>query len=179
MVPLARHLGNRAEKLSQGAAQAQTTGVLTALILALGVNPCTFAGNTRPARGRPGAETRQSTDQVEPVRRVRSRTVRGLAKPGRRGCGRARHRSSRFRHLRVRLHWHCPGVAIRVLPLGVLVHRSPSSQYPAPAGSDWASNAGPRRRPGPQTGPKALAAPPARLALTTDSARGPQRSRTE
>ncbi len=58
-----------------------------------------------------------------------------------------------------------PGEAIRVLPLGDPVHRSPSSQYPAPAGSDWASNAGSRRGLGPglQTGPQALTAPPAQL----------------
>ncbi len=37
-------------------------------------------------------------------------------------------------------------------------------------------DAGPHRGPGPQAGPLALFAPPARLALTTDSALGPQRS---
>ncbi len=37
-------------------------------------------------------------------------------------------------------------------------------------------DAGPHRGPGPQTGPLALFAPPARLALATDSALGPQRS---
>ncbi len=102
--------------------------------------------------------------------------VRGLTQPERR----ARHSSSRFSHLRVgRLRG--PGEAIRVLPLGDQVHLSPSSQYPAPAGSagDWAFSPGPRRGPGPQTGPQALAAPPAQPALTTDSAREPQRSRTE
>ncbi len=81
------------------------------LILRLGVKPCKFAGNSRPAR--PSAKTHQCMDQVESVRGVRSRSVRGLAQPG---C-RARHSSSRFRHLRVgRLRGQ--GEAIRVLPLG-------------------------------------------------------------
>ncbi len=149
---LPRHAGNRAEKLSQGAAQAQRTSVPTALILALGVNPCTFAGNTQPAR--PGAETHQSADQVEPVRRVPSRTVRGLIQPRRRAC----HRSSLFRHLLV-CRLHGPGEAIRVLPLVTSPLRVSTAHLPeatenptpGPAGdpaSGLASKPWPLRRPG-------------------------------
>ncbi len=171
-----RHAGNRTEIFSQGAAQAKRTSAFTMLESAVGVKPCNPAGNMRPAC--PGAETRQCTDQAEPVWGVRSLPVSRLAQPGRR----ARHRSSRFHHLPRDLRvgrLRGPGEAIRVLPLGDPVHRSPSSQYPAPAGSDWTSDAGPTRRPGPRTGSRALTAPPARMALATDSVRDPQRSRTE
>jgi hypothetical protein len=71
-----------------------------------------------------------------------------------------------------------PGLraAIRVLPLGDPVHRSPAGQYPVPAGEDWSLDARSRVR-GPLTGPLALhmLALPARPALTADSVLGPQR----
>ena len=66
--------------------------------------------------------------------------------------------------------------AIRVLPLGYPVHRSPTSQYPAPAGGDWSLDARARVR-GPLTGPLAyhMLALPARPAPTADSVLRPQR----
>ena len=62
------------------------------------------------------------------------------------------------------------------LPLGDPVHRSPTGQYPTPAGEDWVLDARARVR-GPLTGPLALhmLALPARPALTADSVLGPQR----
>ncbi len=111
----------------------------------------------------PGAETRQCTDQVEPVRGVRSRAVKGRVRPGRR--------------VRLRLRWRPSGPPAREdLPLGDPAHRSPSSQYPAPVGGVWVPCAGTDRGLGQQTGLLALLAPLARLALTTDSVLGPQRS---
>ena len=66
--------------------------------------------------------------------------------------------------------------AIRVLPLGDPVHRSPTGQYPAPAGEDWSLDARARER-GPLTSPLAfhMLALPARPAPTADSVLRPQR----
>jgi hypothetical protein len=66
--------------------------------------------------------------------------------------------------------------AIRVLPLGDPVHRSPTGQYPAPAGEDWSLDARARVR-GPLTGPLAfhMLTLPARPARTADSVLRPQR----
>ena len=62
------------------------------------------------------------------------------------------------------------------LPLGDPVHRSPTGQYPVPAGEDWSLDARSRVR-GPLTGPLAhhMLALPARPALTADSVLRPQR----
>ncbi len=62
-----RHAGNRAEKLRR-VHHRQRTSAFTMLESAVGVKPCNSAGNMRPAC--PGAETRQCTDQAEPVRDV-------------------------------------------------------------------------------------------------------------
>ena len=66
--------------------------------------------------------------------------------------------------------------AIRVLPLGDPVHRSPTGQYPAPAGEDWSLDARARVR-GPLTGPLAfhMLTLPARPARAADSVLRPQR----
>ena len=66
--------------------------------------------------------------------------------------------------------------AIRVLPLGDPVHRSPTGQYPAPAGEDWSLDARARVR-GPLTVPLAFLrlTLPARPAPTADSVLRPQR----
>ncbi len=134
-------------------------------------------------RGPPtrGAETRQSTDQVEPVRSVRSRAVKGRVHPERRACL----HSGGSRHLRPSgspggpgdsekrsesCHW-----ASRLTgPLRVSTpHLQEASECltPGPTGDParrlarWRS---PLRRPGWPS-----------LALATDSALGPQRSRIE
>ena len=62
------------------------------------------------------------------------------------------------------------------LPLGDPVHRSPTGQYPAPAGEDWSLDARARER-GPLTSPLPfhMLALPARPALTADSVLRPQR----
>ncbi len=71
--------------------------------------------------------------------------------------------------------WGGLRAAIRVLPLGDPVLRSPSSQYPVPAGEIWSLGAQARGR-GPLTGPLAFLALPARQTLTADSVLRPQRS---
>jgi hypothetical protein len=65
---------------------------------------------------------------------------------------------------------------VRVLPLGDPVHRSPTGQYPTPAGEDWVLDARARVR-GPLTGPLAfhMLTLPARPARTADSVLRPQR----
>ncbi len=92
---LLRIVSNRAEKLSQGAAQAGRNNHATNVDSGTRWKVLQVIQGTR---GPPtqGAEMRQSTDQVEPVRSVRSRAVKGRVHPERR----ARLHSGGSRHLR-------------------------------------------------------------------------------